>query len=135
MAKAWFGGRVLASRRTALLAIGDYAMVALFVVVGEFRHNGTVAAGLETFAQFGVGWLLVAILAGVYARDALSGTRRAVLQAVGTWVLAALVAQLIRLLLTPGSLVQPTFVLVSISFGGLFIGIWRALAVRAVGAA
>lgn len=131
MATAVLDGRIEASRRTSGLALGDAAAIALFVALGELRHGGSVAAGLETFAQFGVGWLLAGVVAGVYAPDALASARRAVVQGVAAWIVAALIGQLIRLLATPGSHVQPSFVLVSIGFGGLFIGGWRYGAARA----
>lgn len=128
MARTWFRGRLEASSRTVALAVGDAAVIALFVILGELRHAGSAAAGVETFAQFGLGWLLAALAASAYAADALETPERAVLQGVGTWVVATLIAQGIRLAMTPGSLVQPVFVLVSIGFGGGFIGAWRYVA-------
>lgn len=132
MAETWFGGRFEASQRTLVLALGDAAMIALFVGVGELRHAGSVAAGVETFAQFGLGWLLAALAAAVYGPDALRTPSRAVVQAVGTWVVAVLIGQLVRLGMTPGSLVQPVFLAVTIGFGGLFLAAWRYLAARAL---
>ncbi|MFB6354360.1 MAG: DUF3054 domain-containing protein [Halobacteriales archaeon] len=124
------GGRVERSRRTLLLAAGDAAMIAAFVALGELRHAGTLAAGLETFAQFGLGWLLAGTLAGVYAPGAVDSARRAVVQGVAAWVLAALVGQLVRVLMRPGTFVLPSFVLVSVGAGGLLIGLWRFVAAR-----
>ena len=132
MADTWFGGRVEVSTRTLALAIGDLAMIALFVLVGEIRHAGTFAGGVRTFAQFGLGWMLVSVVAGVYAPRALEGSRRAVIQVVAAWVLAAIVGVLVRTAMTPGGFVQLSFVLVSIGFGGAFLAIWRFVAVRAV---
>ncbi|MFB6361620.1 MAG: DUF3054 domain-containing protein [Halobacteriales archaeon] len=130
MASDWFGGRLEASRRTAGLLIGDFAMIGLFVLLGELRHSGTLASGIETFMQFGIGWLLVSLLARVYDSRALASPRQAVVQIVITWVLAALIGQLVRLVMTPGNLILPSFVAVSIGFGGLFLGIWRYGAAR-----
>lgn len=132
MVTTWFGGRVEASTRTLGLALGDLAMIALFVLVGELRHGGTLAGGIETFGQFLVGWLLVSGVAGVYGPRALEGPRQAVVRVVAAWVIAAIIAQLVRLAMTPGSLVQPTFVAVSIGFGGAFLAGWRYVAVHAV---
>lgn len=132
MATTWFGGRVEASTRTLGLALGDLAMIALFVLVGELRHGGTLAGGLETVGQFLVGWLLVSVVAGVYGPRALEGPRQAVVRVVAAWVVAAITAQLVRLAMTPGGLVQPAFVAVSIGFGGAFLAAWRYVAVRAV---
>ena len=130
MARTLLGGRVVADRRTLALAAGDAAMIALFVLVGELRHAGTLLAGVSTFGQFALGWAVVAVVAGAYAADALATPRRAVVRGVGAWVLASLVAQLVRLLVRPGTVVQPAFVLVAIGFGGLFVGAWRYVAAR-----
>lgn len=130
MAATWFGGRVEASRRTLALASGDAAMIALFVGLGELRHSGTLASGIETFGQFGVGWLLAALAAGVYGPAALRTPTRAVVQAVGTWVVAALIGQLVRLAMSPGGVIQISFVAVSIGFGGAFLAAWRYVAAR-----
>lgn len=132
MATTWFGGRVEASRRTLALAVGDAAMIALFVLLGEIRHGGTLAGGVETFVQFGIGWTLAALAAAVYGPDALRTPSRAVVQGFGTWVVAALIGQLVRVAMTPGSFVQLSFVLVSIGFGGAFLAAWRYLAARFV---
>lgn len=133
MSTTWLGRRLALDRQTLALGVGDAAAIALFVALGELRHGGSLAAGVETFAQFGAGWVLAGVAAGVYAADALAGPRRASVRGVAAWVVAALVAQLLRLLVTPGSLVQPSFVLVSIGFGGLFIGTWRYVAARTIG--
>lgn len=132
MARTWFDGRVEVSTRTLALAIGDLAMIALFVLVGELRHAGTLAGGVRTFAQFGVGWLLVSVVAGVYGPRSIEDPRRAVIQVFAAWVLAAVIGQLVRLAMTPGSFVQLPFVLVSIGFGGAFLAAWRYLAARFV---
>lgn len=132
MSTAWLGGRLAVSRQTLALAVGDAAAIALFVGLGELRHGGTLTAGLEPFAQFGLGWLLAGGAAGVYAADALAGPRQAVVRGVAAWVVAALIGQLVRLVMTPGTVVQPTFVLVAIGVGGVFIGAWRYVAASAV---
>lgn len=124
------GGRIDVSRRTLALVVGDAAMIALFVILGELRHGQPVGLGLAPFAQFGLGWLLASVPARVYAVEALASPRRAAVHGVATWVVAALIGQLIRFLVTPGTAVAPVFVVVSIVFGGLFIGSWRYLAAR-----
>lgn len=133
MATVYLGGRFKASRRTLGLAVGDIAMIALFVLLGELRHSGTLASGVETFVQFGIGWLLVSVIAGVYSDQTLNGPRRAVVQVVAAWVIAAVIGQLVRLAMTPGSFIHPSFLAVSIGFGGAFLAGWRYVAARVVG--
>lgn len=132
MAMVLFGGRFEASRRTLALAIGDVAMIALFVLLGELRHRGTLLAGVETFVQFAVGWLLVSVIAGVYSGQTLEDPRRAVVQVVAAWVLAAVIGQLVRLAMTPGNFIHPSFVAVTIGFGGALLAGWRYVAARFV---
>jgi len=133
MRATWLNGRVERSQRTLGLAIGDFAMIGLFVFLGELRHNGTLASGVETFGQFAIGWLLVGVVAGLYRPGAITRPGRAVLQVVIAWVLAALIGQLIRLLMTPGNLLVPSFLLVSMGFGGAFLAGWRYVAARRYG--
>lgn len=123
-------GHVGRPRRTVVIAVGDAAMIALFVALGELRHGGTVEAGLETFVQFGLAWAVVGVAAGVYAADALASPRRAAGYGMIAWAVAALVAQFLRLFLVQGARFQPTFVLVSIAVGGLLLGGWRYAAAR-----
>lgn len=130
MAPSLLRGRVDADRRTIVLAAGDAAMIALFVLLGELRHSGTVAAGVGTFGQFALAWALVAVVAGAYTAEAVRSPSQAALWGLGTWIVAALVGQLVRLLVRQGAIVQPTFLLVTIAFGGLFIGGWRFVAAR-----
>lgn len=123
--------RVERSSRMLGVALGDAVAIAFFVVLGELRHGGSLVAGIETFGQFGVAWVLVAVAAGAYGSGALDRPGTAVLWGIGTWAVAALLAQLIRALMVPGD-IQPVFVVVSIAFGGLFIGTWRYVAARRV---
>ena len=132
MPATWLGGRVEASVRSLALALGDLAMIALFVAVGEVRHGGTVAGGVATLGQFLVGWVLVSVVGGVYGPRALADPRRAVTQVFAAWVLAALIGVLVRSALRPGGFVQLSFVAVAIGFGGAFLAAWRFAAVRAV---
>ena len=132
MAGSWLGGRIEASTWTLGLLLGDLAMIGLFVAVGEVRHGGTLAAGLETYGQFLVGWALVSVPAGVYAPRALAEARRAVVSVLAAWVLAAIVGVLVRSALRPGGVIQLSFVAVTIGFGGAFLAAWRFVAVRAV---
>lgn len=121
--------RIARSRRTAVLAVGDAAMIALFVAAGEFRHGGTLAAGVETFLQFAVGWAVVAVLAGAYADDALASTRRAGAVAAVAWVVGSLVGQGVRIATEASAGFAPAFVAVTVAVGGVLLAGWRMAAV------
>ena len=120
------GGRIAATRRTAVLAAGDAAMIAIFVALGELQHGGSVAAGVETFLQFAVGWSVVAVPLGAYGPHALRSAPRAAGRAAGTWIAGALVGQVVRATVRPGFYVAPAFVVVSIVVGGALLAAWRA---------
>lgn len=87
-------------RRNLPVALGDLLCIALFVLLGEFQHYGVGAQAFVqfpgTYVQFLLGWLLVSVLAGAYAADALAGARTAAVRVAWTWVGAALVAQALR---------------------------------------
>lgn len=124
--------RVDASRTTAGLALGDLAAIATFVVAGEISHGvspiGQFPTVLDTFAPFLLGWLVVAPLAGVYARGIATRPRTALPLVAWTWVAAALAGQGLRATsLFHGGAALP-FVIVSIGVGmSLLVG-WRSLA-------
>lgn len=119
-------GRIELSGRTAALAAGDALAIAVFVAAGELRHGAPVLAGVDTFAQFLVGWLVVAPLAGAYSGWAIESPGRAALYAVGVWVPAALLGQVVRLYADPlVTGLAPSFVAVSLLAGGLLLAAWR----------
>ncbi|WP_338728616.1 DUF3054 domain-containing protein [Haladaptatus sp. DJG-WS-42] len=106
--------RVAVTPRTALLALGDVTLIALFVFLGQQEH-GTQGL-LMTAAPFIIGWLLVAPLAGLY-----DGSRRDLKSTIGrtagAWVGAALIGQALRATeVFPGGFAI-AFVIVSILVG------------------
>ena len=130
MADTYLGGRIEASRRMGVVALGDALAIAAFVAAGEARHAGTLAAGVETFLQFGIGWALAAVALYAYTARALSSPRRAAALALGTWIVGALLGQAIRLLTEASAGFSVPFVLVSIGTGGALLVIWRFVAAR-----
>lgn len=122
-------GRVAWSRRSLGLAVGDAVAILAFVVVGEIQHGGTVASGVATYAQFLLGWAVAGPLLGTYAPDSLRTRSRAGAVVLLAWAGAALLGQAVRAVVKPGLYVSPTFVAVSIGFGGLALVAWRVIAV------
>lgn len=133
MARTYLGGRIVASRRYALLAVGDLLAVLLFAVLGELRHAGSVATVVETTVQFGVGWAVVAPLVGAYGPSALDGWRRAARLGAGAWTVATVVGVLVRYLTESGASLSPVFVVVTVGVGVIIFGIWRAGAATWIG--
>jgi len=130
MARTYLAGRIEASRTIALLALGDLLALVVFAALGEYRHAGTVASTVETALQFGVGWLVVAVLAGAYGPRALERPGRAVALGVGAWAVGSLVGALVRVATEPGAGISAVFVLVTAGVGAVIFGLWRGIAAR-----
>ena len=130
MAQRYLGGRIVASRRYALLAAGDLVALLVFSAASAARHGGTVASAAQTAAEFGLGWLVVAVLVGAYGARALDGVPRAALLGAGAWAGGAVVGAVIRWAVEPYASLAPVFVLVAAGVGAVIFGVWRALAAR-----
>ncbi|MFC6732641.1 MULTISPECIES: DUF3054 domain-containing protein [unclassified Haladaptatus] len=116
--------RVAATPRTALLALGDLALIALFVFLGQQEH-GTEGL-LMVAAPFLIGWLLVAPLVGLYDGRQYD-LKTTVGLTAGAWVGAALIGQALRATeFFPGGLAI-AFVIVSIVVGLVLLVPFRAL--------
>lgn len=116
--------RVAATPRTALLALGDLALITLFVFMGQQNH-GTEGL-LMTAAPFLIGWILIAPLVGLY-----DGSRRDVKSTIGltagAWLGAALIGQALRATaFFPGGFAI-AFVIVSILVGLVLLVPFRGL--------
>lgn len=133
MSTETLGGRLELSGRTAVLAAGDAIAIGVFVAAGELSHGRPILEGGGTFLQFGVGWLAAALLIGAYGRHARLNPRGAVVLAAGTWLLADLLAQVLRALVQPGFDIAPAFLAISLVIGGGLIAGWRALAAALLG--
>ena len=129
MARRYLGGRLVLDRTTGWLAAGDLVALLAFAAFGEATHGGTLAATVETALQFGVGWLVVALLVGAYGVRALDGLGRGVLLGAGGWALAAVVGAVVRVATEAGAGLSPIFLLVTAGVGAVIFGAWRAIAV------
>jgi len=134
MARETLGGRVVASRLTARLLVGDVVAILLFSTLGELRHGGTAPAVLGTAAEFGVGWVVLALLLGAYGRRSLASPGRAAALGAATWVGGAVIGVFVRAAVEPGATVEPVFVVVTAAIGAVILGGWRFLAARWLGA-
>ncbi|SEQ05446.1 DUF3054 domain-containing protein [Natrinema salaciae] len=106
----------------------DVVLVAGLVLLGRIEHGGNPLsepiASLETITPFVVGWLAVALLAGIYTRDRPVGREAFRLTAV-TWIAAANVGLMLRASpLFTGGATWP-FPLVITGFGLFVLLGWR----------
>ena len=128
MARTYLGGRIVASRRFALLAAGDLVALLVFAGASAARHGGTLASLAETAVEFGLGWLVVAVALGAYGARALEGRARAGLLGAVAWAGGAVVGAAIRAVIEPMAQFAPVFVLVTAGVGAVIFGVWRAIA-------
>lgn len=118
------------SATTAGLLIGDVAFITLFVVLGEFQHNpgAIVERTPGSLIPFLVGWMLAALLAGVYSWPVLTDPRTAVVRTGLAWVGAVVVGQGLRAMAVFPGEADPVFVAVSLGVGLVLLLPWRAVA-------
>ncbi|WP_222918947.1 DUF3054 domain-containing protein [Natrinema sp. SYSU A 869] len=88
-----------AGRERIAAVVIDVSLVATMVLYGYIDHGGDPIAdplaSLKTIVPFAIGWLAVALLAGVYTRDRLLGRDDLRLTAIA-WIAAANVGLMIR---------------------------------------
>lgn len=119
------------SSTTVGLLVGDVVLITLFVVLGELRHYAPELVPMRTpgtLAPFLVGWVLAALLAGVYARAVRADVRTAVVRTALAWVGAVAVGQSLRATASFPGAASPAFVAVSVVVGFAFLLPWRAVA-------
>lgn len=130
MARHILWGTVFLSRQTLMLAVGDAAMIAVFVTAGQLRHGNPLLAGLDTFTYFAIGWLIVATIAGAYTDHALDTPRYAGTIAIVGWTGGAILAQVLRIALGVTTGFVPVFMAVAIATGSVLLTAWRLIATR-----
>ncbi|WP_049920991.1 DUF3054 domain-containing protein [Halopiger djelfimassiliensis] len=114
-------------RETLVLGLVDVGILAALILFGRSHHYETVGAplaSLETITPFVIGWIVVALLSGLYTRRFTSVVEAARTTAV-VWIAAANVGLILRS--SPafeGSAVWP-FGLVITGFGLLVLVGWR----------
>lgn len=115
-------------RETLALGAGDIGLIAGLVIVGQLSHDVNPIeqpiTSLEAIAPFAVGWLAVAILAGVYTRPVATSVTQSVRLTTVTWIAAANVGLLLRQSVFGDTAAWP-FPLVITGFGLLLLVGWR----------
>lgn len=88
------------SRESALVGLVDVGLLAGLILLGQLSHGVNPAAdpigALETVLPFAVGWIVIAPLAGMYAREALTSPRLAARVTTVGWLAAANVGFVLR---------------------------------------
>jgi len=121
--------RIDLSSKTAALAAGDIGAILLFVAVGEYTHgyNPLVDVGrvAGTLAPFLIGWLAVAVFAGLYDSDAPGTLVSSIPVTLLSWVGAVYIAQVLRATAVFHGDAALTFAIVSVLVGGVLLCLWR----------
>ena len=131
--RSWLDQRLDFSRRTVLLAVGDVLALTGFVAAGQAQHTGGNPLAdpvdlIGALAPFLIGWLVVALIGGLYTDDALVSPRRMLSWTVPAWILGATIALALRATsLFPGS-INGLFPVVALAVGGILVIGWRILA-------
>jgi hypothetical protein len=118
------------SPRTLAVAIGDVALILLFITLGELQHGYDLLAQPErvvgTALPFLIGWGVASVLAGVYAPQTYRSLRRSAVRTVLAWVGAVLVGQTLRATSLFHGDFAVAFMLVSLGVGLVLLVPWRA---------
>ena len=93
----WSGGT---DRRVLVLAIGDLVAIVALILVGQLSHDidpvTEPLASIESMVPFLVGWLVISVLAGVYAHEIATSVARTARSTTVAWIAAANVGLIIR---------------------------------------
>ncbi|AXR77769.1 hypothetical protein AArc1_1435 [Natrarchaeobaculum sulfurireducens] len=83
-----------------VLAIGDLVAIVALIVIGQLSHDidpvTDPLASLESMVPFLIGWLVISLLAGVYAREIATSVARAARSTTVAWIAAVNVGLIIR---------------------------------------
>lgn len=115
----------------AAVLAGDLLVLLAFVATGQVSHGYVFweapARTVLITIPVVIGWLLLAIPAGLFVSGKLVDLKRAVPTVIVVWVGAALIGGLIRSTsLFPGS-APVSFLLANVVFGAVFLVPWRVL--------
>jgi hypothetical protein len=116
-------------RLISILVVGDILALFMFVIVGRLSHDMT-SNWLINIARiatpFLLGWFAVGVLAGAYQARLLSRPAMFLRRSALTWLLGIGLGFVFRAVLF-GDGVPPIFILVILTFTGLFLLGWRSL--------
>lgn len=117
------------NKKRALLLLGDWLTIALFVFIGQAEHemlNGNpLPRLLQTWAVFALPWTAVAFLWGAYKLPV--DLRSFLGHALTAWLVGIPIALIIRAYLNGQAGIIVIFMAITLALGAVFMLGWRAL--------
>ena len=115
------------------IAVGDLVVLLAFLFVGTLEHwpleivleDPTIY--LMVAGPFIIGWLICAPLIGAYSPGGGSAPNSSIPLAIRSWIPAAVVGFVIRVLVVPDRGADPIFVAIMIVGGIVVLSVWRFL--------
>jgi hypothetical protein len=124
--------RVDRSAGMVWLFVGDAVAMVAFAAIGVFHHGGDPLGDpgrvAWAVAPLLLGWVLPAVLGGLYTWNAITSVRRALAWALPAWLVATLVGNALRATEPVPGGTALSFVLVTFGIGGAFVLGWRGAA-------
>ncbi len=115
------------------IAVGDLVVLLAFLLVGTLEHwtfeqlQADPTIYLLVAGPFILGWLICAPLIGAYSPGGGSAPNSSIPLAIRSWIPAALIGLLIRVVAMPDRGADIIFAVIMLVGGALILSIWRFL--------
>ena len=115
------------------IAVGDLVVLLAFLLVGTLEHwtfeqlQADPTIYLLVAGPFILGWLICAPLIGAYSPGGGSAPNSSIPLAIRSWIPAALIGLLIRVVAMPDRGADIIFAVIMLVGGALVLSIWRFL--------
>lgn len=113
------------------IAVGDLVVLLAFLFAGTLQHHSLEAIQADPtiylFAAgpFVLGWLVCAPLIGAYSPGGGSAPNSSIPLAIRSWIPAAVVGLIVRVVAVPNRGADPIFAAVIIVGGAVVLVVWR----------
>ena len=115
------------------IAVGDVVVLLLFLLSGALRHHSLEAIRADPLiyasaaGPFVLGWLVCAPLVGAYSPGGGSAPNSSIPLAIRSWIPAALVGLIVRVVAVPNAGAAPVFAGIMVVGGSVVLAAWRGL--------
>ena len=115
------------------IAAGDLAVLLLFFLAGVLQHRTILALKIAPMIYvdaawpFVLGWLVCAPLVGAYSPGGGSAPNSSIPLAIRSWIPAALVGLVVRVVAVPNAGAAPVFAGIMVVGGSVVLAAWRGL--------